>query len=131
MTPYEEAVRIVSGWVPEEANVNRVDLAEEIRSTIVRMQIVSRQPLDVDVKTASAIVYQIVYFVNDWCQRLRQLEYFKAANELEDCKHKVLELQQRKSPILEVLTKKPAQSAELGFQRSRDDRAMARKAGRR
>lgn len=67
-------------------------MAEAIRRAIIQGQIAARQPPEVELTRAPAIVKQIVSFVDHYMSRMRGASYAEQANVLQACRTKVLAL---------------------------------------
>lgn len=92
MSPAETARGIAERHLQDASEGDREALTEAIRWAIIQGQIAARQPPEVELTRAPAIVNQIVWFVDHWLVRMRGANYAEQANALQECRSKVLVL---------------------------------------
>ena len=90
MTAWEQAERIVEEHCPRGTPINRKALTEAIRRAIIRADIDNRQPKELSPAQAGTMVYQILFFVDEWIRTLEGADYPDQANRLRQCRAKIL-----------------------------------------
>jgi hypothetical protein len=90
LSPAEVAEQIAKQYLPDAPEGKRYALAEAIRWAVLQGQIEARQPPEVELARAPAIVKQIVNFVDHFLLRMRGASYAEQANELETARGRVL-----------------------------------------
>ena len=101
MTAQEQAQEIVRTYCPQPGSLNQRALIEAIRRAIIQADVAKRQPPELTASQAGSIVYQILFFVDEWARALNAAEYPDQANALADCRRKVLAIMQApRKPVL-------------------------------
>ena len=90
MTPAQAAEQIARTHLPDGPKAAQLGLAEAIRWAIVRGQIDARQPPEVELARAPAIVRDIVDLVDGYLVRMRGASYVELANELRTVRTRLL-----------------------------------------
>lgn len=93
MSPAETGERIALAHLADAEPAARLALAEDIRWAIVQGQIAARQPPELELVRADAIVRQLVSFTDDLLLRMPGASYAEQANALEACRARVLAMQ--------------------------------------
>ncbi len=92
MDPVETAKRIVFTHLPDAPERKRQSLVEEIRWAIVQGQIEARQPLELPPAAAASIVYEILFFIDEYMDRLQGACYTVQLRQLQVARRKILKL---------------------------------------